>query len=158
MEAEGHVVGSHTQNHKDLSALSSAGVKREMDETAIRLEKILGHKPTLVRVPYGSYNNTVKACAKKAKVSLIQWNVDTRDWESKNVDSIMKQSFRKGSYGIQDGAIVLMHDIYSTTVDAAIKMMDRLAKEGYTMVTVPELLTAREGGAVAGQVYYSAFP
>ena len=49
----------------------------------------------------------------------------------------METAFQEGRYGIQDGAIVLMHDVYETSVDAAVEMMDRLIAEGYTFVTLP---------------------
>ncbi len=163
MEAEGHVVANHSQNHNNLITLANrkgvAGVKQEMDACAQKLNAILGHYPTMIRCPGGNWkdrNGRVQAYAREAGVSIIQWDVDTRDWESRNVKSILNKTF-SGSYRVQDGSIVLMHDIYSTTVDAAIQMMDRLAKEGYTMVTVPELLTARKGGATAGEVYNSAY-
>ncbi len=161
MEAEGHVVANHSQNHNNLVTLSSkrggiANVRNEMNACAEKLNKILGHYPAMIRCPGGNLNKTVKDYAREAGVSIIQWDVDTRDWESRNVKSILNKTF-SGNYRVQDGSIVLMHDIYSTTVDAAIQMMDRLAKEGYTMVTVPELLTARKGGAMAGEVYNSAY-
>ena len=54
---------------------------------------------------------------------------------------------------MRDGSIVLMHDIYSTTVDAALQMIDRLTADGYVFVTVPEMLHARYGGIEPGKVY-----
>lgn len=156
MEAEGHVVGNHSQNHKNLRYLSASGIKTEMHTAAKKIKAVLGHYPTIMRCPGGNYDDEVKAYARGAGVSIIQWSVDTRDWESRNVKSIINTAFNSSYSKIQDGSIVLMHDIYPTTVNAAIKVVDRLQKEGYTLVTVPELLTLRGGGAAAGQVYNSA--
>ena len=156
MEAEGHVVANHSQNHKNLRYLSAAGIKAEMDACSKKIKKVLGHNPTIMRCPGGNFDNEVKDYARGAGMAMIQWSVDTRDWESRNVKSIINTAFNNSYSKIQDGAIVLMHDIYPTTVDAAVKMVDRLQKEGYTMVTVPELLTLRKGGAIAGEVYVSA--
>ncbi len=156
MVAEGHVVGNHSQNHKNLRYQSVAGIKAEMDASANRIKEATGHYPVVMRAPGGNLNSKVKSYAQNAGVSIIQWSVDTRDWESKNVDSIFNTAFYNGYSTIKNGSIVLMHDIYPTTVEASIKIMDKLLAEGYTMVTVPELLTLREGGAIAGEVYSSA--
>ena len=151
MEAEGHVVGNHSNSHKNLTKLSAAGIKTEMELCAAKIEKVLGHKPEVMRCPGGNYNTAVLNYAKEAGIPVIQWGVDTRDWESRNVTSILNKAF--GKNGIKDGSIVLMHDIYSTTVDATIQMVDRLIDEGYTFVTVPELLYDREGKIEAGKRY-----
>ena len=151
MEAEGHVVGNHSNSHRMLHKMTLAQVHTEMGKCADKIEALLGHKPTVMRCPGGNCSDTVKQYAKEAGVPILYWDVDTRDWESRNVNSILKVAFSKN--GISDGSIVLMHDIYSTTVDAAIQMMDRLIADGYTFVTIPELLYARKGGSEAGKVY-----
>ena len=151
MEKEGHAVGNHSYDHPNLTRLSSSGVASNMNKTAKKIEKLIGHKPEVMRCPGGSCNTTVKKYAEKAGIPIIYWDVDTRDWESRNVNAIMNVSF--GKNGIKDGSIVLMHDIHETSVTAAIKMMDKLKKQGYTFVTVPELLMAREGEIVPGTVY-----
>ncbi len=151
MEKEGHVVGNHSNGHKNLSKLTPAGIKTEMELCAKKIEKLLGHKPEVMRCPGGNYNTAVLNYAKEAGIPVIQWGVDTRDWESRNVNAILNKCFAKN--GIKDGSIVLMHDIYSTTVDATVQMVDRLIAEGYTFVTVPELIHDREGKIEAGKMY-----
>lgn len=152
MEAEGHVIGNHSNGHKNLKKLTAANIKAEMDKSATKIEKLIGHKPEVMRCPGGSYNNNVLAYAKNAGIPVVHWTVDTRDWESRNVNAIMASAF--GSNGIRNGSVVLMHDIYSTSVDAAIQMVDRLHKEGYTFVTVPEMIYARNSKKIeAGKLY-----
>lgn len=151
MEAEGHVVGNHSNGHKNLTRLSAAGIKSEMDACANKIEKLLGHKPEVMRCPGGNYNSNVLAYAKNAGIPVAYWTVDTRDWESRNVNAILNIAF--GKNGIKNGSVVLMHDIYSTTVDAAVQMVDRLIKEEYTFVTVPEMIYARNGCIEAGIQY-----
>lgn len=152
MEAEGHTIGNHSYDHSNLTKLSYENVRKNMERTAEKVEKLVGHKPEVMRCPGGACNSNVKKYAKAAGIPIIYWGVDTRDWESRNVDAIMKKSFGKG--GITDGSIVLMHDIHQPSVEAAIKMMDRLIDEGYTFVTVPELLMARHGEIETGIVHY----
>lgn len=151
MAAEGHVVGNHSNSHKMLHKMSLAQVRTEMELCATKIEKLLGYKPPVMRCPGGNCSNNVKQYAKDAGVPILYWGVDTRDWESRNVNSILKVSF--GKNGVRDGSIVLMHDIYSTTVDAALQMIDRLTADGYVFVTVPEMLHARYGGIEPGKVY-----
>jgi len=112
----------------------------------------LGHKPVVMRCPGGNYNNKVLAYAKNAGIPIAYWTVDTRDWESRNVGAIMGVAFSED--GIKSGSVVLMHDIYETSVDAAVQMVDRLQKEGYTFVTVPELIYTKNNKVIeAGKLY-----
>ncbi len=155
MAAEGHVVGNHSYGHQNLKKLSPEGIRSEMDACSARIEQLIGHQPLVMRCPGGNYNDAVKAYAAEAKMPIIQWDVDTRDWESRDVNAILTTTF-EGRYRVQDGSIVLMHDIYGTTLEASIQMMDRLLLEGYTFVTVPQLLALR-GGIRSGEVYTAAY-
>ena len=151
MDAEGHAIGNHSYDHENLSKLSLSGIRDSMDKTAKKIKKIVGYNPEIMRCPGGACNDTVKKYAKSTGIPIAYWDVDTRDWESRNVNAILKVCF--GENGIKDGSVVLLHDIHEPSVDAAIKLMDRLIDEGYTFVTMPELIMAREGKIVAGQVY-----
>ena len=86
-----------------------------------------------MRPPYGSYNDTV---AETAARPLILWSVDTLDWETQNADSTVQNVMDNAS----DGQIILMHDIFETSVQAAFQIIDTLEKENYEFVTVDELL------------------
>ena len=149
MAAEGHVVGNHSNAHNMLHRMDLVGVRNEMGKCAEKIEKLLGYRPPVMRCPGGNSSDIVKQYAKEAGIPILYWSVDTRDWESRNKDAILDIAKKN----IKDGSIVLMHDIYSTTVDAAVELMDWLIAEGYTMVTVPELLEARRGGIEAGKTY-----
>ena len=64
------------------------------------------------------------------------WNVDSLDWKFQNTDRIV----RRVEKDVKDGDIILMHDIFSTSVEAALRIVDDLQKRGYEFVTVEELL------------------
>lgn len=149
MAEEGHVVGNHSNAHNMLHRMDLAGVRKEMGACAEKIEKLLGYRPSVMRCPGGNSSDVVKQYAEEAGIPILYWGVDTRDWESRNKNAILNIAKKN----IKDGSIVLMHDIYSTTVDAAVELMDWLIDEGYTMVTVPELLNARRGGMIAGKTY-----
>ncbi len=146
MAAEGHVVGNHSQNHKNLKYVNVAS---EMFPAAERIKELIGHYPIVMRCPGGNYNNTVKAYAKDISVPIIQWSVDTIDWRDRNKATVLSRA----KNGIRDGSIVLMHDLYSTTVDAACELIPYLQQQGYTLVTVPELLAVKYGTVEPGKVY-----
>ena len=159
MAAEGHVVGNHSDQHKNLKNLGSVEeIKNAVSECNEIIKEATGAYPVLLRPPGGSTNALVKQACKEMGMSIILWRVDTLDWKSRDKDKILEVAFDKNSpYSIRDGAIVLMHDIYPTTVAAAKEMILRLESEGYTFVTVPQLLQAR-GGMEPGNVYHYAFP
>lgn len=150
MAAEGHVIGNHSNAHNMLHRMNLSGVRNEMGKCADKILKILGYRPCVMRCPGGNSSDTVKQYAQEAGIPIINWGVDTRDWESRNKEAILKVA----KQNIKDGSIVLLHDIHKVSVDATIELMDWLIEEGYTMVTVPELLYARRGGMEAGKTYY----
>ena len=150
MENAGHVVGNHSQNHKNLKYLSASSVANEMYTAAERIKSAIGHYPIVMRCPGGNYNSTVQSYAKDISVPIIQWSVDTIDWRERNKTTILNRA--KSS--IKDGSIVLMHDLYPTTVNAAIELIPYLQQQGYTLVTVPELLAVKCGTVQPGKVYF----
>ena len=151
MAAEGHEVGNHSNAHNMLHRMDLVGVRKEMGKCAEKIEKLLGYRPSVMRCPGGNTSSIVTQYAQEAGIPVAYWSVDTRDWESRNKDAILNVAF--GKNGIKDGSIVLMHDIYKTTVEAAKEMILRLKAEGYTFVTTSELIEARRGGIVAGKQY-----
>jgi peptidoglycan/xylan/chitin deacetylase (PgdA/CDA1 family) len=80
--------------------------------------------------------------------------VDSLDWKSRNKTAILNTVFNQ--QGVKDGSIILLHDIHKTTVDTMDEMITRLKNQGYTLVTVPELLEARKG-IVPGQTYSNGY-
>lgn len=150
MEDEGHVVGNHSQNHKNLRYLSAKNIAKEMYAASSLIKNAIGHYPIVMRCPGGNYNNTVRNYAKSINTPIIQWNLDTVDWRDRNKATIVNRI----KSDVKDGSIVLMHDLYDTSVDAAIEIIPHLQKQGYTLVTVPELLAAKYGTVNAGDVYF----
>lgn len=131
MQAEGHQVGSHTWSHTDLSALSPWEVQQELSKTQAALTEILGPGSYWLRPPYGR----LKANS-DLETPIIIWSVDPRDWESKDADAVTEHVLTH----VQPGDILLLHDIYDSSVDAAIRIVDALQGQGYHFVTVEELL------------------
>ena len=150
-EKEGNIVASHTMYHQNLVRISANAAKDDIAESKAVFNDILGHEPMLTRPPYGNINNTVRD---NVGTPMILWSVDTLDWQSKNVDDILAVTKEQ----VHDGAIILMHDIYDTTVDAVPVVIDELRKEGYDFVTVPELAKIRGVELEPGTTYYNFRP
>ena len=151
MEAEGHQIGIHTYDHVTLTGLNKADFDAQVDKTRQMLKKILGHNDFLLRPPYGLYDQGVK---NKAECPIILWSIDPKDWGDKNADRETAQIVSEA----RDGAIVLMHDIYPASVEAALRVVDALHKQGYLFVTVEQLFAARGIELKPGEVYNDAYP
>ena len=129
-------LGNHSYNHAQLSELDAEGIKEQISKTSTLISDAGGKSVTVLRPPYGDYSGDV---ASNAGLPIILWNIDTLDWESRNTEQIIQNV---KTYA-DDGDIVLMHDIYDTTIDAAIELIPYLVGEGYQLVTVSELAEAR---------------
>lgn len=149
---EGHQICSHTYSHPQLTKLSAAGVREELSKADSILDGALGFDSSyMLRPPYGAYNQSVLDIA---GVPCFYWSVDTRDWESRNADA----AYREFLEAARDGSIVLMHDMYATSVTAALRAIDTLQAQGYEFVTLSELFYRRGIPLAAGTIYRNAYP
>lgn len=133
---QGCELGNHSWSHPHLNTLSKDRVISEIEKTRALLESITGIEQYLVRPPYGEANSTV---IQNINVPLINWSIDSADWNNGNFDSVYNNVMSK----IDDGAIVLMHAPYSFTCDAVDKMIPELIEQGYQIVSVSELCAVR---------------
>lgn len=148
---EYHEVASHTMYHQNLIRLSADVATSDINEAKAILKNILGHNPIYTRPPYGNINDVVRATT---NTPLILWSVDSEDWRSKNPDAILATSLSE----VHDGAIILMHDIYPTTVEAVPRLIDTLRQDGYEFVTISELAKLRGAKLENGAIYYNFRP
>ena len=146
--SRGCEIGNHSYSHPLLSGMTSKQITSQINKTDNRIKAITGQKTVLVRVPYGGFNSKVKKAVGKP---MIQWSDDTLDWKTrskkKTVDYVMKH--------VQDGDIILMHDIHEPTKKAALELIPKLKKKGYQIVTVSELAKYQGYKLKKGTVYYS---
>ncbi|HJX44092.1 MAG TPA: polysaccharide deacetylase family protein, partial [Geodermatophilus sp.] len=133
--ADGHAVGNHTWSHPRLPDVGAVAVADQLDRTSAVLAD-LGVTTTLMRPPYGATDATVASVTAARGHAQILWDVDTQDWRNRDVAVTTQRALA----GAHPGAIVLMHDIHPSTVEAVPGIVDALRAEGYTLVTVPELL------------------
>lgn len=105
----------------------------EIRETADWIEAVTGKRPEYIRPPYGSWSTELQ---ERVSMTPVFWDVDTLDWKSRNTARIVKHICKNAAVH----TVVLMHDAYQTSVDAALETIDTLTAEGYTFVTIEECL------------------
>ena len=132
MKEDGHLIGNHTYSHKNLFRLSKTRILNEIEKTNDLITSITGEVPSYFRPSYGNSNAKIEHLT---EMKTVLWNCDSLDWKLRNSNRITKRVLNS----VHDGSIILMHDIYKTSVNAALDIIDRLEKEGYEFVTVEEL-------------------
>lgn len=133
MQEEGHLIGNHTYSHIQLTSSNREKFKEELVATNKVIQEITGEEVQYVRPPYGSWD---KSFEKELNMFPVLWTVDPLDWCSSNVSCITEKIVDN----VEENDIILMHDYYDTSVTAALKAIDELLEEGYTFVTVEEIL------------------
>ena len=136
MVEEGHVVGSHTYSHKNLLRLSLDEALTEITSTNDIIANIIGDKPKYLRPPYGNYNKDILA---NSNMTFILWSVDTEDWKKRDADLVYEYIINN----VSDGDIVLLHDLYPTSVEGVLKAIDYLKNYNYKFVNIEELFTKK---------------
>ena len=145
MHDEGHQIGNHTYSHTRLDCGDSAALG-DVSKADTRLCEVLGDGEYWVRPPWGFVSDTVR---QSVNVPLIYWSVDTEDWRSRNTDIIAHTIVETA----KSGDIVLLHDIHSASVDAALRAIDTLSAQGYQFVTVEELFSCYGVTPQSGHFY-----
>lgn len=135
MYKEGHTVGNHTWSHKTLPYLSPAAIDSELNQNNSAIAAIIGKKPDYMRPPNGAIGPNVYSSIKRLNMTAIMWSVDTRDWADRSSDVV----YNRVVSGTKPGAIIILHDIHKTSVDAVPRILKTLQKQGYAFVSVDEL-------------------
>ncbi len=130
---EGHLIGTHAYEHVNLSNLNDKAAIEQVDRTNEAIKEITGESPEFIRPPFGCWK-----CNLDYETSMIEvlWDVDPLDWKTSNSDVITKRVVDK----VEENDIILLHDASESSVVAAFKIIDALKKQGYTFVTVDEIL------------------
>lgn len=130
---DGHLLGNHSYHHVQLNKLSQSKACQEIVKTNNLIYEYTGIYPMYVRPPYGEWDTKLD-CG--IDMIPVFWSVDSLDWKLKNTDQIVKKVLAQ----VEDGDIILMHDGYSTSVEAAFQIVDNLKKEGFRFVTADKMI------------------
>lgn len=137
--ARGHEIGNHSTSHPQMSRLSEAQIKSELNTQADNVQAITGVRPVLFRPPYGDYNNRVIATARAQGYTPIQWSVDSLDWKNRGVQEIVTRATK-----VNNGDIVLFHNDSQYILDALPQVLKFYAENGYSVVPISEILLTGE--------------
>ena len=146
MVDSGMEIGNHTYNHLLLTKYDEDKIRSEIEDTSDVIYSATNKRPNLLRPSYGSVNNKIK---KVANMPIIIWDIDTLDWKYHNSKRITSRVVNK----VRDGDIILMHDIYSASLNALSNIIPILQDNGYEFVTIDELFYYKGISLENGKVY-----
>ncbi len=155
MAGLGCEIGSHTWEHSDLTKISTEGARKAIQQSIDTVKTVCGYEIKTVRPPKGNSDANVKALARQMDVALIFWNHSTHDYRLDSAERIERNVFHdsEDDKALEDGDIILLHDLRKPTRDAVDNIVKRLVEDGYQLVTVQELLYCSEGGFSGGSSY-----
>ena len=133
MDAESHLIGNHTYSHVKLSELDTARACAEVEKTNALICEVTGKEPEFIRPPFGEWKKTMEC---SLEMIPVLWDVDPLDWTTKNMALVVERVLKD----TKPGDIILLHDYYQSSVDAALEIVDTLTQRGYEFVTVDELI------------------
>lgn len=133
----GHEVMNHSDSHPYFTQLSTDGIIAEIEQCNDKIETITGVRPTLIRFPYGDYNDSAVNAVRSLGMEPIQWSIDSLDWQdTATAQSILERVTSKA----HPGGIILCHNDAEYTPDALDAILTTLINEGYTFVPISELI------------------
>lgn len=132
----GMEVMNHSNHHDHYNALSADQIIADVTACNDKVKAITGTAPTLIRCPYGEYDDHVISAIRSMGMEPIQWDVDSLDWKDYDADTICRRVTSK----VQPGSIVLFHNAALHTPEALPAILDCLINDGYTVVPISQLI------------------
>ena len=148
---EGHEIGYHGYSHDNMQQMSRRDIAAELMDCQVLLPE--GCFPVFLRPPGGCCSDAVRQVAQARGLSILNWSIDPKDWATRDTAVVERRILSR----IQDGDIVLLHDMRQSSVRAALDIIDSLMEEGFEFVTVSELAKLRNVRIQPGKAY-TRFP
>lgn len=133
LDEEGHLIGNHTYHHVEITKVSDEEAKKEILDTNEVITSITGKPVEYMRPPFGLWQRNLEM---EIEVLPVMWTIDPLDWTTENVDEIVNKVVTEA----EENDIILLHDCYDSSVDAALRIIDILQKKGFEFVTVDQLI------------------
>ncbi|HHW56946.1 MAG TPA: polysaccharide deacetylase family protein [Clostridia bacterium] len=141
----GNEIGLHSYSHFNMKKMKPEQMVDELYKTQKILVEATGIKPTLFRPPYGAFNRTLLEISDALGLNVTLWNVDPDDWRSPAVESVVNRVISH----TKNGSVILMHEGKINTLAALPQIIEKLKAEGYSFVTVSELLNYEKDHVVS---------
>jgi peptidoglycan/xylan/chitin deacetylase (PgdA/CDA1 family) len=135
---EGHEIGNHVYDHPVLTKIKPQELEHQISATSTAIKSATGSAPRTLRPPYGNSNKKVNGeiSSVKHNMDAVFWSFDTIDWKFPTKDEVLARAMKN----IDNGAIVLAHDVHTNTIEMMPYLIDALHKAGFKLLTVSELL------------------
>lgn len=144
-------LGVHGYSHETMTTLSEEALQEEIEQTRLLIMEYIGREPTLMRPPGGLYDDTVQDVSAENGYPIILWSVDPEDWRPGNTAvSVCSRVLKQ----VEDGDIILLHDLDHRTVEALPDMIRTLREQGFEFLTVSQLAEQQGITLEAGNVYH----
>ena len=148
---EGHEIGLHGYSHAPMNLMDRRRLQKELQDTLALLPKDC--PVAFLRPPGGTLNAQVRAVAAENGLAILSWSVDPRDWEVRDAAAIERSVVDR----VEDGDVILLHDMSDSSVQAALDIVDQLRERGFQFVTASELARLR-GRKLHPGTQYRSFP
>lgn len=133
MQSEGHLIGNHTYHHVEITKVNDRTAIEEISRANDLIQSITKEPVEYMRPPFGAWQ---KSLEEQLGVFPVLWTVDPLDWTTENVEEIVNKVVTE----TEENDIILLHDCYQSSVEAALRIIDILQEQGYEFVTVDELI------------------
>lgn len=145
---KGNEIGSHSYNHKNMKRMKIEDIISDEEKTKETFYNITGRELIYTRPPYGNVNQKIK---ESLNTIFVNWNLDTEDWLHRDKNHIVNYVMDN----VNDGDIILMHDLYDSTVEAVEELLPKLYAEGYQVMSISELAKIKGKSLDVHSVYRS---
>jgi polysaccharide deacetylase family sporulation protein PdaB len=132
----GHEIQNHSDEHPHIEGININDLISDTREAARKIKMITGEEPTLYRAPYGEYDDTSLTTLEGMGYKVIQWDVDSVDWNDPSPEEITKKVLEN----VKSGSILLFHNDLDNTTQALPQILSQLKDDGYEFVTVSDLI------------------
>lgn len=133
MQEEGHLIGNHTYDHVKICDMSGEEACEQVEKTSSLVKEVTGEDTEFVRPPFGAWDKEMEC---SFTMIPVMWDVDPLDWTTKNSAAVVQKVLNS----VKENDIILLHDCYDSSVEAALEIVDELLARGYEFVTVDELI------------------
>lgn len=129
-------LGDHSWTHPYLPGLSDSEARSQIARTQTAAARASGAPVRLFRPPYGARTVAIDHTARDLGMLQVLWDIDSGDSLGATWDQMLASVKRQ----IHPGAIVLFHENRGQTLKTINRLLPWLRRQGYAMVSVPELL------------------
>lgn len=136
MYQAGHEIGNHSDLHPHIEGININDLIEDTRECSRKIKMITGEEPKIYRAPYGEYDDNTVSTIEGMGMKMIQWSVDSIDWQEPNADTIIERVVSK----TESGSILLFHNDLENTAQALPDVLTKLKQKGFTFVKVSDLV------------------